>query len=158
MPDLEKAVEHLAFETYHFRSYGKMRKSSSWSSFHPSFRQAVITALLVHLRVLLDFFYKASTRDDCHVDCFCQSRPFAERFAPAPSPEATEVFDELSKRLVHLTEVRWLKNAPLMSYYEDYSGGIEALIVRFEDALPPDLRQIYDQAQEHWLSAHPPAF
>src|ERR1035438_7893970 len=68
--ELKKAVEHLAFETQHFRCYSKLYKSADLSRLSDAATQAVQYALLLHLRLLIDFFYGEAKQDDCHVDHF----------------------------------------------------------------------------------------
>src|ERR1039458_6328359 len=55
--ELKKAVEHLAFEMQHFRCYYKLYTNADLSRFSGAAHQAVLYALLLHLRLLIDFFY-----------------------------------------------------------------------------------------------------
>src|SRR6478672_3222190 len=61
--ELKKAVQHLSFETYHFRCYTELYKNPDLMAFTMAARQAVQYALLLHLRLLINFFYGRANQD-----------------------------------------------------------------------------------------------
>jgi hypothetical protein len=144
--ELISAAYHLAFDVHHFRFYARLHKDSRLTTFGPAVHQAFLYSLLLHFRILLDFFYKPPRFDDCGIDHFRALPEFAGAFPPAIHVPigATEVSVNLNKRLAHLTATRWREPQPDMSYYTDYFEGIEKLIVEFQSALPDDVRQIFD--------------
>lgn len=156
--ELKKAVEHLSFETQHFRCYSKLYSNADLSRFSGAAYQAVRYALLLHLRLLVDFFYGAAKLDDCNVDHFNVLGGFEAAF-----PASIHVHDErtktvsvnLNKLLAHLTATRWEKPRPLMDDYDKFLPTISNLITRFEAALPEDVRQVYMRHYRRWESCHP---
>src|SRR5437879_6421158 len=68
--ELKEAVKHLAFEMQHFRCYSKLYSNEDLARFSRAARQAVMYSLLLHLRLLIAFFFSEATQDDCHVDHF----------------------------------------------------------------------------------------
>jgi len=143
--ELVRAAPHVAFDIYHFRIYAKLYKELL-SPFSPV-PQAIVYSLLLHFRVLLDFFYKNPVEDDCWVGHFRVLPGFEAAFPQAihtPPPGARQVSINLNKRLAHLTATRWREKAPDMAYYSNYFEGIEKLIVAFQAALPNDVRQSFD--------------
>jgi hypothetical protein len=57
---LRGSLSHLAFEFHHFRTYRRLLQSGlrhSHGPLCPAVRQAVIYALLLHFRLLIEFFY-----------------------------------------------------------------------------------------------------
>ncbi len=97
-------------------------------------------ALLLHTRILYDFFYKQTFKDDMKPEAFCRS--WEDR--------KTETGDrklDLDKRLAHLTWTRVEKpDKPAMNDYADLMAAVEESIVAFKHALDPDLKQKYDDA------------
>jgi len=142
VPELKKAVQELAFDVQHFRCYVQLYKKPKLRQVCPAAYQAVIYSLLLHLRVLLDFFYGPPKKDDCWVRHFSVLPEFSAAFpskilSPAPH-EARELSLTLHKRLAHLTATRWEKPPRSMDYYEQYFDGINTLIDQFTAALPTD--------------------
>ena len=156
--ELKKAVEHLAFEMQHFRCYSKIYKSSDLTRFSGAAHQAVLYALLLHLRLLIDFFYGEPKRDDCSVDHFNVLNGFEAAF-PASihlhSARNKQVSVDLNKLLAHMTATRWEKNRPPMDDYDKFILTISDLITRFEAALPEDVRQVYLKHYRSWECSHP---
>jgi hypothetical protein len=105
----------------------------------------MLYALLLHFRVLLDFFYRPPRLDDCSVRHFRVLPEFADAY-PEQNERAPDgalsVSDHLNKRLAHITAERWRSAPPGMEYYEAYFPGIDRLITAFEEALPNDLRDV----------------
>lgn len=136
--ELAKAVSHLAFDSFHFQFYGRHLNDRS----SPAAQQAVRYSLLLHFRVLWDFFYEPPIKDDCAVVHF---RVFPEVKAALPEikrPDGGETLSKsLNKRLVHMTATRWREPQPDMDFYARYFDGINALIARFQQALPDELRE-----------------
>jgi hypothetical protein len=145
--ELTKAAYHLAFDIHHFRFYARLHNEGGLTAFGPAVHQAFLYSLLLHFRVLLDFFYKEPVQDDCWVGHFRVLPDFEAAFPPAihtPPVGAREVSVNLNKRLAHMTATRWRDKQPHMSYYTNYFEGIEQLIVAFRAALPDDVRQSLD--------------
>ena len=158
--ELKKAVEYLAFDMYHFRCYTKLYKNPKLGMFCPAAHQAVLYALLVHLRLLVDFFHnKAEKPDDCRLDHFKALPEFRAAFPASTKQDrkwAEKVGRNLSKRLVHFTATRWLKTQPNMKYYEEFGVTIDDLITKFQAALPQDLREVFEVHYRNWERNHPP--
>src|ERR1017187_2320395 len=108
--ELKKAVEHLSFEMQHFRCYNKLYTNGDLSRFSGAARLAVRYALLLHLRLLVDFFYMGAEQDDCHVDHFNVLDGFEADF-PASihlhSARSKKLSVDLNKLLAHFTTTRW---------------------------------------------------
>lgn len=143
---LKKAVKDLAFDVQHFRCYVQMHRNATLDG-HPTAGQAVRYALLLHMRVLLDFFYGPTREDGVGVGHFRRTFPeFGTRFPKIKTPkprDAEEVRVNLHKRLAHFTASRWEKQTPDMNYYARHFDDMEALIVSFQDALPHNLRAVF---------------
>jgi hypothetical protein len=141
--ELTKAAYHLAFDIYHFRFYARLYKEGRLTAFGPAVQQAFLYSLLLHFRILLDFFYKEPVQDDCGVGHFRIFPEFDAAFPPGTRAPVgvRQVSVNLNKRLAHITATRWREKPPSMTYYTDYFDGIEKLIVDFQAALPGDLRQ-----------------
>jgi hypothetical protein len=157
--ELKKAVKEIAFDMQHFRCYVEMHRAGKLLR-HRTISQAVVYSLLLHLRVLLAFFYGPVSRDDVWVGDFGETFPsFQFKFQPivVPAPDdARDVSFQLNKRLAHLTATRWRKKAPSMDFYGKYFDGVEALIMRFQDALPDDVKAIWTVEMARWGKLHPP--
>ena len=141
--DPAKAVPHLAFDFFHFRFYSRRLKDGSVARCSPAVRQAVLYSLLLHFRVLWDFFYEKPGKDDCGVDHFRVLPEFASAFpTKITKPAKAETLSKnLNKRLAHMTATRWREPQPDMSFYQRYFEDIERLITAFQDALPAELRR-----------------
>jgi hypothetical protein len=150
--ELPKALEHLAFDICHFRLYVERLRSGSTQQDRASF-QAMLYALLLHFRLLIDFFYGKPTQDDC---CVCNFDPldgFEQAFPASLRQEPkwkAEVSGHLNKRLAHFTASRWRETRPPMDYYAQHFGTILDLISRFEQALPPESRQQLGRGKRMW--------
>jgi hypothetical protein len=158
---LAKAVNHLAFDVYHFRCYTRLYREGRLTTCAPTAAQAVIYSLLLHLRLLLDFFYGPPKLDDCWVGHFSVLPGFTASFgAPSGAPtrdDARTLSGNLHKRLAHLTATRWEKEAPPMNYYNTYLDGIDHLLTTFEAALPKNVRQVFANGLRDWERKHPAA-
>jgi hypothetical protein len=156
---LKKAVKYLAFDVHHFRCYARLHREGRLRACAPTVGQAVLYSLLLHFRLLLDFFYGPPRFDDCWAGHFRVFPGFAAAFPSEilePTPEdARAVSVNLNKRLAHLTATRWEKKAPPMNYYDKYFDGIEKLIVAFQAALPDDVRRVFTTAVREWEGKHP---
>ncbi|MFI5108575.1 MAG: hypothetical protein ACHP78_07005 [Terriglobales bacterium] len=140
--ELAKAVPHLAFDFFHFRFYTRHLKDGSLARCSPAVQQAVLYALLLHFRVLWDFFYEPPIKDDCTVAHFRVFPKFAASFPSTitkPAGAAT-LSRNLNKRLAHLTATRWREPQPGMTFYERYFDDIEAHMAAFQEALPAELQ------------------
>jgi len=158
--ELRKSLDHLAFDVQHFRCYIDLRNNSRLGQLCPAARQAVVYSLLLHLRLLLDFFYGPPRLDDCWVGHFRVLPGFSRVFPSKLSKgdAARELSIHLHKRLAHLTATRWRKRAPSMTYYEKYFQQIDELIDIFGKALPDDLRASFEVELKRWEKVHPSTF
>lgn len=156
--ELKRAVEHLSFEMQHFRCYSKLYSNSDLERLSGAAHQAVRYALLLHLRLLVDFFYMEAEQDDCHVDHFNVLDGFEADF-PASihlhSARSKKLSVDLNKLLAHFTATRWEKYRPPMNDYDEFIPTIDDLITRFEAALPEDVRQVYLKHYRYWEYSHP---
>jgi hypothetical protein len=158
--ELMKAVEHLAFEMQQFRCYSKLYKDGDLDRLYISraASQAVRYALLLHLRLLIDFFYGEAEQDDCNVAHFNVLDGFEAAF-PASLHVANARIKKLSvnlnKLLAHLTATRWESGRPPMKYYAEFLPNIEDLISRFENALPKGVQQVFLEHFQDWERSHP---
>jgi hypothetical protein len=157
--ELTKAVEHLAFEMQHFRCYSKLHGNDDLARLCPAARQAVMYALLLHLRLLIDFFYKDATQDDCTVDHFNILDGFQAKF-PASihtnDANVKKMSTDLNKLLAHVTAARWEKPRPPMNEYDKFNPTIDNLIAPCEMALPEGIRLVFLSHYTKWESAHQP--
>jgi len=120
--ELAIAAHHLAFDIHHFRFYARLHKEGRLTAFGPAVHQAFLYSLLLHFRILLDFFYKEPLQDDCCVGHFRALPEFEAAFPPAmyiPPVGARDVSVNLNKRLAHMTATRWREKQPHMAYYTD---------------------------------------
>ena len=147
--ELKQAVEHLAFDIHYFRVYDRLLKESR--PIPNPFFQAMLYSVLLHFRVLVDFFYKEPQQDDCTVVHFNILPAFAESFPKLARPkELWRVSQDLSKRLVHFTATRWRLSAPDMNHYRRHFDPVSDLIHKFQAALPPDVRANLDARLLFW--------
>jgi len=147
------ALEHLAFDICHFRIYAERLKSRPKQRDQADF-QAMIYSLLLHFRLLIDFFYGKPLHDDCCVCHFNLLDGFENGFPASHRQEPkwkAEVSGHLNKRLAHFTASRWREARPPMDYYAKHFGTILDLISRFEQALPADSRQALENAKRMWV-------
>jgi hypothetical protein len=85
--DLRSAAHFAAFEMYHFLYYTGMYREDPGlrvlsATLGPGFRQAIEYSILLHLRVLIDFFYYEPRQDDCWVGHFRTLPGFSAAFPP----------------------------------------------------------------------------
>ena len=113
--ELMKAVRHQAFETWMFRCLTRIRRDGLPIP-DGTARQALGYALLIHIRVLADFFYsRSSSFDDCHIHHFNAIPNFETVLPPtryAPTAEITKLGRALDKMLAHFTSARWEEERP----------------------------------------------
>ena len=157
--ELTEALAHLAFDVHHFRCYALMFREGHIFTCPPTISQAVGYALLIHLRLLVNFFCDRPRHDDCAAEHFGVLPGFTEAYQPkvlSPSPdEARSLSVNLNKRLAHFTATRWEVDALPMRYYEQYFAGIESFIRTFESALPADMAQVFAGGLDEWNARHP---
>jgi hypothetical protein len=143
---LRKSLPDLAFEFHHFRAYQRLLLESALHSHGPlcpATRQAVIYALLLHFRLLIDFFYGSPELDDLAAAHFSALLGFKAGFLETLTAKPEWVSDvkmNLNKRLVHVTETRRKEKGPRLTYYSTHFPEIDALIRGFIDALPEQFR------------------
>jgi hypothetical protein len=156
--ELTKAAEHIAFEIHHFRIYTVLKNSRELAAFCPAARQAVGYALLLHLRVLIEFFFCEAEQDDCHVDHFRRLPGFTSGFPPSVherTEHTNDVARHLNKLLAHFTAARWEEHRPAWVYYDEYSPVVLKLAAKFEGALQGDIKAAYDREYQKWLHHAP---
>jgi hypothetical protein len=151
--DLRLAVNHLAFDMFHFRLYADRYLKYERNAEHRSCYQAMIYSLLLHFRVLLHFFYGNPRKDDCCAEHFRMLPGFEAAFPPSiharPSWEE-EVRIHLNKRLAHFSATRWSENPPPMNYYAARFREALDLIQRFEAALPGEVGRHFTAKMNFW--------
>jgi hypothetical protein len=142
--DLPKSIRHVAFEFFHFSFYSRQLKDSKFlHGCSPAVRQAIGYSLLVHFRVLWEFFYEELGGDTCTVHKFREFLPEFKAAFPAEitkPAEARNLSKNLNKRLAHMSAVRWRERDRGMDFYERYFDGIDTQIAAFREALPPELQ------------------
>jgi hypothetical protein len=118
--------------------------------------QALGYALLIHIRVLGDFFFSRHTSfDDCHVCHFKEC--LSPEMCPTPirTQKIVDLGTALNKFLVHFTSTRWEQQRRSWNFYDEFTPVLEDLIVRFESALPQDIRQHYERGYQEWKRKSP---
>ncbi len=157
--DLREAVTHLAFDVQHYRCYLELDGNARLRQVCPAAGQAVHYCLLLHLRLLLNFFYGTPRQDDCCARHFEVLPGFSEKFqSKKQSPtkaEVEKVITNLNKRLAHLTANRWREPAPTTAFYQKYFGAVNELIDTFEAALPGSVRALFVEKMRAWQQNHP---
>jgi hypothetical protein len=152
--DLEKAAEQIAFDMFHFRLYASEYKRMGDAMCF----QAILYALLLHFRLLVDFFYATPVKDDCCAEHFRVLPGFETAFPPsihvAPSWK-DEVRLNLHKRLAHFTATRWKERRPNMDYYAKHFDEITRLIEAFAKALPGNVGVIFAQKFNQFKNQYP---
>jgi hypothetical protein len=142
--DLKEAIPHLAFEFYHFQFYAhliQLRMDGRSPIVYQGLSQAVGYAFLIHLRALLDFFYRSTGQDDDDLLATdFRILPGFPTYANTLPDWVREVKTELNKRLAHITSPRWKKRSRDMHYYHQHVPEVTLLISSFRDALPSDLQ------------------
>lgn len=144
--DLKMAARYIAFELYHFRLLVTLYRDRAEVFAGGLNRQVYEYSLLLHLRILLDFFYTRPRLQDMGVNHFRVLPAFDVAFPKLKIPRwKVAVKEQLDKRLVHFTEARWLMPTDYeMSDYAQYFDHMLVLISDFEKALPPDLRAEFE--------------
>ena len=119
--DLIGSIKHLAFEFYHFGLYGHLIENATNgrnSIYHVYLFQAVGYEFLIHLRALLDFFYKSKgAKDDILAADFRALPEFISSFGEPwrkPPEWVNGVKTQLNKRLAHITSPRWKEHQPAL--------------------------------------------
>jgi hypothetical protein len=155
---LRNSLSDLAFEFHHFRAYQRLLQESALHSHGPlcpATRQAVIYALLLHLRLLIDFFYGSPGQDDLPAAHFSTLVGFRVGFLETLTAKPEWISDvkmNLNKRLVHVTETRRKEKGPRLTYYSTHFPEIDASISGFIDALPEQFREILKREMEAYES------
>ena len=153
--ELKKAAGELAFEAQHFRCYRSLKDDQKLASFSAAASQAVGYTLLIHLRVLVGFFFGRPSQDDCHVDHFKVLSDFVFPDSwHVRTADTDKVIEVLNKRLAHLMATRWEKPAEAWDFYNAYAPTLLNLIERFEQAMPPDLAANYQIRYQGWERSH----
>ncbi len=152
--ELRMAVNHLAFDMFHFRLYAEMYPRLYGHAQHRACYQAMVYSLLLHFRLLLHFFYgKPNRDDDCCVEHFRMLPGFNAAFPvelqtrPLWEPEMRE---HLNKRLAHFTSIRWRENAPSLNYYAARFREVLVLIEKFQAALSGEVGMFFTNKMSFW--------
>jgi hypothetical protein len=151
--DLRLAVNHLAFDMFHFRLYAARYPKYQGNAEHHACYQAIVYSLLLHFRVLLHFFYGTPKNDDCCAEHFRILPSFEAAFPPsihARPPWEEELRIHLNKRLAHFTATRWTENPPTLNDYAARFKEIVDLIQRFEAALPGEVGLYFAAKMKFW--------
>ncbi|MEO8099418.1 MAG: hypothetical protein ABI811_17070 [Acidobacteriota bacterium] len=150
--DLEKAAHYLGFEVYHLRYYvGLYKQDKDFKAIGrflgPAMQDSLSYSLLVHLRVLLTFFYPGQRKPgDCSVRHFIPQFRYAR--STYKKQEIEKIRRHLSKRLVHFNSVRWTEADKHigLSNYSHCADHIDELLTVFEaglEELDPSIRKSY---------------
>jgi hypothetical protein len=155
-PELKKALVELAFDVQHFRCYVQLYKNTKLQRVCPAAYQAVLYSMLLHFRLLLDFFYGKPKKDDCSVRHFRILQGFSTAFpASLLLAPPDKVSFNLHKRLAHLTATRWEQPRPSMDHYEKHFDQVNKLLNLFQAALPADMRMVFISELNKWENRHP---
>jgi hypothetical protein len=158
VPELKLGVESLAFDVYHYRCYSRLQRERVLARC-PTISQGMNYTLLIHLRVIVDFFFKPAQQDDLCVSHFTDLPGFNVSFPltlTQPKPERIHVLiNNLNKLLAHLTATRWRETRPGMDFYEGYVDEIESLLWKFQAALPDDVKSVFIEKLDFWERQHP---
>jgi hypothetical protein len=117
------------------------------------FYQAAVYALLIHLRLIVDFFFEKPKHDDVSVLHFREMEDFdhgSDLAKVAPPNGIKELREHLNKRLAHLTATRWREQAPRIEYYAGFFESVESHLDAFENTLPADFKARYEKALRLW--------
>lgn len=156
--DLVDAARFLGFEVYHLRYYTLLYRADDGfktiaNALGPAFRQSLEYSLLIHLRVLLTFFYPPSNRQpgDCDITNLVPGW-----VAPQTSYTKTEVKAvqiHLNKRLAHFSETRWKESNKHigMPSYMKCAEHLEELINALQASLSGNVLKSF-QARIEWFS------
>jgi hypothetical protein len=148
--ELAEAIEQIAFDFFHFRFYWRHLHDNKCSK---AAHQALLYALLLHFRLLWDFFYGTPQHDDCVAGDFRVFPKFQNAFpSQVKAPDGgKDLAVNLNKRLAHFTATRWGQTGkPPMKYYEDFFPDIDALITKFQNALPEELQESLVKTMRKW--------
>lgn len=151
--DLCNALEHLAFEVHHFQCFSKLYKNRKLARMCPAATQAVHYALLIHMRLLLEFFFIKPKRDDVSVMHFADAiDPGVVSASQAQWEEAElkELRSQLNRKLAHFSKDRWIGQRTPMDFYMQYASRLDRQIEVFIDALPADMRERYERGLRRW--------
>jgi hypothetical protein len=156
-PDLNEAAKYIAFEMFHLCYYAEVYEQCPEqrrfrSAFGERIGQAYEYSFLLHLRVLLDFFFRNPRPgyDDVWVGHFSSMPGFKTAYPKdcyLRPDGALAISRHLNKRLAHFTEVRWKeKDRHIgMESYRPYWRTILKLIDKFEAALTGTPKTEFDQ-------------
>ncbi|HEY4359377.1 MAG TPA: hypothetical protein VGN17_00310 [Bryobacteraceae bacterium] len=153
-----KAAGHIAFEILHFRTYSLLKDNRELGALCPAASQAVGYTLLLHLRVLMDFYFSEPVQDDFHVCHFRLQPGFTKAFPPSiheRTDRTVEVTRHLNKLLAHFTATRWKKDRPDWKYYNEYAPVVADLNSKFEAALQGEVKAAYEAGYRMWLHHSP---
>jgi hypothetical protein len=128
-PEEEKALHHLGYEWWMFRSTHAIVTGLERDD--DPVRNALVESLVIHGRNLIDFFYIRPVKDDLvadHVRCKQQSS----------IPEAVKGWrDQAHKRVAHLTETRFANYDAWKA--DEVRSELEKRIDEVRAAMGPDM-------------------
>jgi hypothetical protein len=157
--DFEEATVRIAYEMYHFRCLARIYRDGN--SGRGLWWQLVSQSLLLHLRILIEFFYwdcrdsrdvtirHFVERDDFSFPSELYSaplkiRPVCDIPGRLDEMSVTQVKEALDQRLVHFGKGRWNGYHPGHDDYERCFDELECRIVAFRTALPDHLKRAFD--------------
>lgn len=143
--------EHLSFEIGRFRKAASLWGKAKYGVVEDAM---IRESCLVHMRLLLDFFYpRIDPEESKHKDVFV-SDYLPEGLPPelaSNPPWLQEYRDQLDRRLVHLTMRRFeFEEDPVWQPQEQFDH-MERLIAAFRTALPAAIRAEFD-TNKGWAS------
>jgi hypothetical protein len=158
--DFEEATRRIAYEMYHFRSLVQIYRDRRIGV--GLWRQLASQSLLLHLRILIEFFYWANVKlQDVTIRDFLERTDFTfpfELYSCAPlvikpvsrtanRPDSMSlklVKEALDQRLVHFGRGRWTGYHPGLEDYALCFDDLEHRIIAFRAALPDHLKDAFD--------------
>ncbi len=157
--DFEEATSQIAYEMYHFRCLAQIYREGNRG--RGLWWQLVSQSLLLHLRILIEFFYWDTRnardisirhfieRDDFPCPLELHSPPLTITLVSSTPNRPEEmslrqVKEALDQRLIHFGKGRSTGYHP---GHEDYAlcfDDLERRIRAFRTALPKDLKSVFD--------------
>jgi len=162
--DLTEAAYYVCFEMFHLRYYADVYERAPKdrrfrAMFGERIGQAYEYSFLIHLRVLLDFFFRPPTHsDDVWVRDFEDNPGFSAAYPNnlyTKPTGALETATQLNKRLAHFTDMRWKEKSTHwgMESYRVYWIHLLVLIDAFEIALTGLPKATFDERMKAFKSS-----
>jgi hypothetical protein len=140
---LNKSLRDLGFEIFHYQIHRQLVRTNPFlpQLYDDAVEQAIMYALLLHFRLLIDFFYLPQAKQDDIVAQNFIALPGFDKSVLRKLRKPTWLEGmraELSKRLAHLSEARLDDHAPGFDYYAVRFAELDTAIGDFARALPVD--------------------